>query len=32
VTGGLGKPDGLQAGHFVKPTVFADVSNDGHRA
>jgi aldehyde dehydrogenase (NAD+) len=27
VTGGLGKPDGLEAGHFVKPTVFADVDN-----
>jgi aldehyde dehydrogenase (NAD+) len=28
VTGGLGKPEGLEAGHFVKPTVFAEVSND----
>ncbi|MEV0845158.1 aldehyde dehydrogenase family protein [Streptomyces sp. NPDC049954] len=28
VTGGLGRPEGLEAGHFVKPTVFADVSND----
>ncbi|WP_113701354.1 aldehyde dehydrogenase family protein [Nonomuraea lactucae] len=28
VTGGLGKPAGLEAGHFVKPTVFADVTND----
>ena len=26
--GGTGKPDGLNAGHFVKPTVFTDVSND----
>ena len=28
VTGGLGKPDGLDKGYFVKPTVFADVNND----
>lgn len=27
-TGGLGKPEGLQTGHFCKPTVFFDVSND----
>lgn len=27
VVGGLGKPAGLEAGHFVKPTVFADVNN-----
>lgn len=27
VAGGLGKPDGLDAGWFVKPTVFADVNN-----
>ncbi|GAB2445562.1 aldehyde dehydrogenase family protein [Streptomyces incanus] len=27
VTGGLGKPAGLEAGHFAKPTVFADVDN-----
>jgi len=27
VTGGLGKPDGLSDGYFVKPTVFADVHN-----
>ncbi|MRX09318.1 aldehyde dehydrogenase family protein [Pseudoduganella sp. FT25W] len=26
VTGGLGKPDGLEAGYFVKPTVFAGVT------
>ena len=26
--GGPGKPEGLDAGYFVKPTVFADVSND----
>lgn len=28
VVGGLGKPDGLEQGWYVKPTVFADVSND----
>ena len=28
VTGGPGKPEGLNAGYFVKPTVFADVKND----
>ncbi len=28
VAGGPGKPDGLETGHFVKPTVFADVTND----
>jgi len=28
VTGGPGKPEGLEAGFYVKPTVFADVSND----
>lgn len=27
VTGGPGKPAGLDAGHFVKPTVFSDVDN-----
>ena len=27
VTGGLGKPDGLDSGYFVKPTVFANVEN-----
>jgi aldehyde dehydrogenase (NAD+) len=26
--GGLGKPEGLEAGWFVKPTIFADVTND----
>lgn len=26
--GGLGKPDGVNAGWFVKPTIFADVSNE----
>jgi aldehyde dehydrogenase (NAD+) len=28
VAGGLGKPDGVTHGYFVKPTVFADVRND----
>jgi aldehyde dehydrogenase (NAD+) len=28
VVGGLGRPDGLDTGYYVKPTVFADVSND----
>ncbi len=28
VAGGTGKPDGLNAGYFIKPTIFADVSND----
>jgi aldehyde dehydrogenase (NAD+) len=28
LTGGEGRPDGLQSGWFVKPTVFADVRND----
>jgi len=28
VTGGTGRPEGLETGYFVKPTVFADVSND----
>ena len=26
--GGTGRPDGLDEGYFVKPTVFADVTND----
>lgn len=26
--GGTGKPEGLEKGYFVKPTVFADVTND----
>ena len=26
--GGSGRPDGLDKGYFVKPTVFANVSND----
>ena len=28
VAGGLGRPDGMSEGYFVKPTVFADVTND----
>jgi aldehyde dehydrogenase (NAD+) len=28
VTGGLGRPDGLNRGYYVRPTVFADVTND----
>ena len=28
VTGGAERPDGVDKGYFVKPTVFADVSND----
>ena len=28
VAGGTGRPEGLAQGYFVKPTVFADVSND----
>ena len=27
IAGGPGKPEGLQTGYYVKPTVFADVSN-----
>jgi len=27
VAGGTGKPKGLETGYFVKPTVFADVTN-----
>ena len=27
VTGGTGKPDGLDSGYFIKPTIFADVHN-----
>jgi len=26
--GGTGRPDGLDTGYYVKPTVFADVTND----
>ncbi len=28
VAGGPGRPDGLERGHFVRPTVFADVTPD----
>jgi aldehyde dehydrogenase (NAD+) len=28
VTGGLGRPEGLNRGYFVRPTVFANVTND----
>ena len=28
VAGGPGKPEGLEKGYYVKPTVFADVTND----
>jgi aldehyde dehydrogenase (NAD+) len=28
VTGGVGRPDGLNRGFFVRPTVFADCNND----
>jgi aldehyde dehydrogenase (NAD+) len=28
ITGGLGKPEGLETGYFVKPTIFVDVNND----
>lgn len=28
VAGGLGRPEGLNRGYFVRPTVFADCTND----
>ncbi|MDJ0934292.1 MAG: aldehyde dehydrogenase family protein [Kiloniellales bacterium] len=28
VAGGVGRPEGTNRGYFVRPTVFADVSND----
>ncbi|MCK9517033.1 MAG: aldehyde dehydrogenase family protein [Ottowia sp.] len=28
VAGGTGRPDGMDKGYYVKPTVFANVSND----
>ncbi len=28
VAGGLGRPEGLNRGYYVRPTVFADVHND----
>ena len=27
-TGGVGRPDGLEVGYYVKPTVFSHVTND----
>jgi aldehyde dehydrogenase (NAD+) len=28
LAGGLGRPEGLEIGYYVKPTIFADVTND----
>ncbi|MEJ0028452.1 MAG: aldehyde dehydrogenase family protein [Rhizomicrobium sp.] len=28
VTGGLGRPEGVNRGYYVRPTLFSDVSND----
>ena len=28
VTGGPGRPDGLERGYYVRPTIFADVNNE----
>ncbi|PCI88407.1 MAG: aldehyde dehydrogenase family protein [Hyphomicrobiales bacterium] len=28
VAGGLGRPQGLNRGYYIRPTIFADVSND----
>jgi aldehyde dehydrogenase (NAD+) len=28
VIGGTGRPEGLETGYFVKPTVFSEVRND----
>ena len=28
VVGGPGRPEGLSNGYFVRPTLFADVTND----
>jgi len=28
VTGGPGRPEGLERGYYVRPTIFADVTND----
>ncbi|MEM7091719.1 MAG: aldehyde dehydrogenase family protein [Actinomycetota bacterium] len=28
VTGGVGRPEGLESGYFVRPTLFANVTND----
>jgi aldehyde dehydrogenase (NAD+) len=27
-TGGPGRPDGVETGYYVKPTLFSDVTND----
>ena len=27
LSGGLGKPEGLETGYYVRPTIFADVNN-----
>jgi aldehyde dehydrogenase (NAD+) len=32
VAGGLGRPEGLNRGYYVRPTVFANVRNDMHIA
>lgn len=32
IAGGPGKPEGLETGYYVRPTIFADVSNDMHVA
>ena len=28
ISGGLGKPQGLETGYYVKPTIFSNVTND----
>ena len=28
IAGGLGKPEGLETGYYVKPTILGDVSNE----
>ena len=28
VTGGAGRPEGLEKGYYVKPTIFSNVTND----
>ena len=28
ITGGLARPEGIEEGYFVRPTIFANVSND----
>jgi aldehyde dehydrogenase (NAD+) len=28
IAGGLGRPEGLNRGYYVRPTIFADVGND----